>query len=100
MTDNTKKTIAFDVDGTLIDFDDSPRWEVITVLRLLHELGHRIVVWSGGGADYAEMWSNKLFIRDMVDEYRQKTQQDAEWLGADICFDDEVVNLAKVNIKV
>lgn len=52
--------IAFDVDGCLIDERDQPRHEVIDLLRALHRLGFDIIVWSGGGADYAARWAERL----------------------------------------
>lgn len=60
------------MDGTLIGYDDKPRREIIAVLLTLKGLGHRIVVWSGGGTDYATMWVHRLFLDDYVDEVREK----------------------------
>lgn len=54
--------IFVDVDGTLIDEHDRPNaWVVAAVWKLLAAGVHPVVIWSGGGQDYAEMWSRRLF---------------------------------------
>src|SRR3990167_1335077 len=58
--------VAFDVDGTLIDDQDNPRWEVIDLLRALHACVATIGIWSGGGADYARHWKERLNLREFV----------------------------------
>jgi hypothetical protein len=42
-------TVFFDVDGTLIDDQDRPRYEVIDLLRAMVACGQNVFVWSGGG---------------------------------------------------
>lgn len=42
-----------DCDGTLIDFEDNPQWGVIDAVKSWVSSDHRVVVWSGGGKDYA-----------------------------------------------
>lgn len=95
--------IAFDVDGTLVKMMDSkrdePRWEIIVILKTLHKLGHRIIVWSGGGRDYAEYWVRQLFLEEFVDEVRAKPVGSRKDV-CDICFDDEEVVFGKVNAQV
>ena len=57
------RTIAFDVDGTLITADgNKPRMEVIELLKVFQSLGYKVTVWSGGGVDYAKGWVNRLGI--------------------------------------
>lgn len=55
--------ILFDVDGTLITYDDKPRFEVLDLLRAAQALGLSIGVWSGGGKDYAQQWVNRLGLK-------------------------------------
>lgn len=91
--------IAFDCDGTLWGMNDKPRWTIIDCLRNFYRMGgNRIVVWSGGGKDYAKQIVRLLHLEDFVDECASKTE--APVIHADICFDDEIVTLARVNIKV
>jgi len=92
-------TVAFDVDGTLIDFHDEPQWHVIDTLRCLKIIGCTIVVWSGGGKSYAEMWVRKLFLEDQVDKVTDKPKEPKKDT-IDICFDDEFVDFARVNVKL
>lgn len=94
--------IAFDVDGTLISFpDDQPRRNIIEMLITLRMSGHDIIVWSGGGKEYAEVWVKRLFLAPYVQLVMEKPlHRIDEGPFADICFDDEEVKLATVNVRV
>ena len=62
-----KITVAFDVDGTLIDSDGNTNWRITELLRILaHFKNIEIIVWSGGGKDYAEMIVRKLGLDNYV----------------------------------
>jgi len=96
--------IAFDVNNTLIktkdenvmSFSYSPRYEIIQMLITLSKLPDtEIYVWSSGGMWYANEFVRELGLEEYVDYIVEKNFQ-----GIDICFDDRMVNLAKVNIKV
>ena len=89
--------IAFDVDGTLIDDKDQPRHDILTMLRILSQY-YDIIIWSGSGKDYAEMWSRRLFIDDIAEDVRVKPTKKDNTI--DLAFDDEDVKLAKVNVKI
>lgn len=98
---HTMAIIAFDVDDTLIsppeatDLDrDVPNYETIAIYRWFQSQGNRMIVWSGGGEDYARMWGEKLGLK--ADEYRAKAPDKT----VSICFDDCIVDLAQVNIRV
>lgn len=93
--------IAFDVDDTLIIPavamsmpSDTPNYELIAVYKWFQKQGHTMVVWSGGGIDYAKRWAEKLAL--LPCEFRIKEKSDE----IDIAFDDCMVDLAKVNIRV
>ena len=93
--------IAFDVDDTLIIpavayglTQDVPNYENIAIFRWFQQQGHNMIVWSGGGIDYARMWANKLGLEPCT--IREKTKSE----HIDIAFDDCDVDLAKVNVKV
>jgi hypothetical protein len=95
--------IAFDVDDTLIippegqDWDsgrDIPNYDTIAIYNWFQKQGHYMIIWSGGGEDYARMWGDKFGLRP--DEYRAKKAD----MDIDIAFDDCDVVLAKVNVKV
>ena len=103
-----KMIIAFDVDDTLIipsialerSFD-IPHYHTIDLLRWFLANGDRVIIWSGGGKDYARMWAEKLgFYPHPRITISEKTKEAAELLKPDICFDDCIVDLAKVNIRV
>lgn len=92
-------TCAFDCDGTLKDvMNDKPRREIVDLLIALKKIGARIVVWSGGGASYAEHVVRWLHIEEFVDETRAKPNQPDPTI--DVSFDDQLVNFAKVNAHV
>jgi len=90
--------IAFDVDGTLIsNIDDSPKIEIINFLKSFSK-SDTILVWSGGGCDYAKMWVERLDLSEYVLQTFTKCLELRDWV--DICFDDEDVHLAKFNINI
>ena len=42
--------VVFDVDGTLITFEDRPRYDVINLMKTFSELGYLIEVHSDVGS--------------------------------------------------
>lgn len=54
------KQIFFDVDGTLISKDGDIRPGALDVLKFCHKKGLFVVVWSGGGVEYAKSWVRKI----------------------------------------
>lgn len=86
--DKMKKVIvAFDVDGTLIrnetgdrqhgvpNNNDVPIVHQINTLQVLSTYKNiRIVVWSGGGKQYAETWGHRLGIDKYVWRYASKLE--------------------------
>lgn len=94
-----KLIIAFDVDGTLVSSDDVPSFQMINTLQVLSKLTKnvRIVVWSGGGKEYAEMWGRRLGLDDYVWKYMAKDRT----FHTDIAFDDQqAFALADKNVIV
>jgi len=99
-----KTKVAFDVDDTLIvprvvtGLDqDTPNYDTINLYRWFQAQGCHMIIWSGGGEDYARMWGQKLGL--CADEYRDKGKGSFD-PTIDICFDDCEVTLAKVNVHV
>jgi phosphoserine phosphatase len=90
--------IAFDVDGTLIvrgsysGSRDVPNYSVIDVFRWFLVQGHDMIIWSGGGTEYANAWSEKLGLPARI------IAKGSE--NVDIAFDDCDVSLATINIKI
>lgn len=94
-----RKTVAFDVDGTLIEKAgttgrDVPRYEVILMLVNFGVLELDIFVWSGSGVDYAKQWVEKLGLDNAVKVVAKGS------FKPDIAIDDEDVELGVVNLKV
>lgn len=83
-----KVVIAFDIDGTLIrnNPDKSREHGVVSPhdLPLVHQINTlqvlstyknvSIVVWSGGGKQYAEMWGARLGLDKYVSRYASKLE--------------------------
>jgi phosphoserine phosphatase len=104
MENKSKLKIAWDVDDTLIippcvngTNIDIPRYDTIQLYKWFQDQGNYMIIWSGGGQDYARMWGEKLGL--FANEYRDKGMGSKD-LSIDICFDDCNVDLAKVNVKV
>ena len=92
--------IAFDIDDTMIIPSvvtgelDIPNYETIQLYKWFKSQGNYMILWSGSGIDWAELWNKKLGLQ--ADEIMIKQKSD----DVDICFDDCTVDLAKVNIQV
>lgn len=84
-----KVIIAFDVDGTLIrntaepgdrthgtpNNDDVPIVHWINTLQVLSTCKNvKIVVWSGGGIEYARTWGRRLGLDKYVWRYASKLE--------------------------
>lgn len=111
-----KVIIAFDVDGTLIRNvtkertpgvvvnDDVPIVHQINTLQVLSTYKNiRIVVWSGGGRDYAAMWGRRLGLDKFVWRYASKLEyQDLKQLcDMIIAIDDiQATQLGDINLIV
>ena len=111
-----KVIFAFDVDGTLIQSvkgnhphgvlssDDVPIIHQINTLQVLSTYKNvRIVVWSGGGKQYAEAWGNRLGLDKYVWRYASKLEHEAIKASCDflIAVDDiQATALGDVNIIV
>lgn len=90
------KSIAFDVDGTLVhqtgEKEDMPRHEIIDLFRWFEEQGWVMYIWSQGGVEYANSFAIKLGLQAHIIEKGIITP--------DIAVDDENCDLGVVNIKV
>jgi len=98
-----KFVIAFDVDGTLITNSGSTDIAIERTIDLLKALAHmkntHIVVWSGGGKDYAQRWVTLLDLEKYVDTVASKMEH--ETIQADIAIDDiQDTAIGKINLIV
>lgn len=58
---NSKLRVAFDCDGTLLTcVGGEPRQEIIDMYNMYKALGCVMIVWSGGGEDYAAGVARRL----------------------------------------
>lgn len=112
MNDMDQIIIAFDIDGTLLSNEGIPpgtlpyertrtsvNLEAILLLQILSKLKNsRIIVWSGGGKDYAEQFVRLCGLERYVDKCYFKSECDEH---VDICFDDvHACKLADKNLIV
>ena len=67
----------------------------ITLLKKFATRGHTVIVWSGGGVEYAKRWAEKLGIEKFVQIIPKVKGQ-----NIDLAFDDWENNLAKVTVLV
>lgn len=71
-----KPIILSDVDGVLNRSNQSWEFEPVKEWRqfmtLLNSMGYEIVLWSGGGAKWAEWHANKLGVAHFVTRYFDK----------------------------
>ena len=111
-----KVIIAFDVDGTLIQAGSPDRkhgvvnegdlpivHQINTLQVLAHSKNVRIVVWSGGGRDYAAMWGRRLGLDQYVWKYASKMEHEQIKAQCDflIAIDDiQSTRLGDVNLIV
>lgn len=111
-----KVIIAFDVDGTLIknagvdrehgipSSGDTPIVHWINTLQVLSTCKNvKIVVWSGGGKQYAETWGRRLGLDQYVWRYASKLEHPELKTLCDslIAFDDiQATALGDVNLIV
>lgn len=109
--------IAFDVDGTILNNEGIPpetpvhlrpqtsvNLEVVLLLQLLakHMKNTKIIVWSGGGKEYAEGVVRRYGLERYVSRCYGKSDYDPDTEGeVDICFDDvHACELADKNLIV
>ncbi len=93
--------IACDIDDTLIipaiasdNWEITPNYKIISILKWFKEQWAYIILWSWTWPEWAKRWGDELWVP--YDEIRIKEKYD----DVDICFDDCIVDLAKVNVKV
>ena len=103
---NMKKIIvAFDVDGTLITntgnvVPDVSNAKVVELLKTLSSFKNvKVVVWSGGGKEYAQRWVRLLDIEKYVWKVASKLEH--KEINADIAIDDiQDTAIGKINLIV
>ena len=88
-------TIAFDIDGTILNNEGAVRdggvnLPIINLMQILSQCmkNTRIIVWSGGGKDYAEQIVRKYGLEKYVDRVYDKHKFDESDGHVDIAFDD------------
>lgn len=105
--------IAFDVDGCILNNEGIPpetpthlrprcgvNLDIVLLIQILSKKmkNTRIIVWSGGGKEYAERICREYGLERYVDRCYDKTDCDEE---VDVCFDDvHACELAEKNIIV
>lgn len=108
--------VAFDIDGTLIrnepgnrvhgvpNNNDVPIVHQINLLQVLSTYKNiRIVVWSGGGKQYAETWGRRLGLDKYVWYYASKLEHPTIKAQCDllIAIDDiQATRLGDANLIV
>lgn len=101
--------IAFDMDDCIIVPSvalkdnggyNTPSYETIAVYKWFQAQGNEMILWSGSGMDWAKTWGEKFGLMPFdVMPKEKRLKADGEPF-VDIAFDDCVVDLAKVNVRV
>lgn len=96
--------VAFDIDDTIlvpsvamgngISGDNVPNYDVIAIYKWFQAQGCHMILWSGSGIDWAKRWGEKFGLEPFEVRVKEKSED------VDLCFDDCVVDLAKVNMRV
>jgi hypothetical protein len=60
--------VAFDVDYTLVGEHYEPIYDNIWLFLWFQRHGHDMIIWSGGGVDYATYWAKKLGLKARIIE--------------------------------
>ncbi len=94
---NKTIVVAFDVDGTLVNFDDTPNQDNILLFNHFQRLGCKTIIWSSAGQEYAESWCEKLGLKPSGIRLKPLNKKETEWV--DIAFDDDT-KLGVVSITV
>jgi hypothetical protein len=64
--------ISIDVDGTLLDEDENVHPQTRNLIEQFKAEGHRIQLWSTGGADYALRRATEKGLADLFDSFGAK----------------------------
>lgn len=88
------KKVAFDVDMTLVDEQDRPIYQNISLVLWFVDRGYDVIIWSGGGVSYAEMWARKLGFEEIVRVVEKGSEK------VDLAFDDEAADLGTITVEV
>lgn len=98
----TLPIFAVDVDNTLLiegpDGRPVVNEAVRDLIRALHQLGvARIVIWSGGGADYAEAMARRCAVDQYASGYAMKATSLAP---PAFTLDDQKCTLGVINLRL
>ena len=89
------KVVAFDIDGTIIDYKGQTRNNVVDLIKFFNDIGCKVYVWTGGGMDRAVQIVENLGLKGIATPAVKNT------IGkVDVAFDDMDVSLADINIKI
>ena len=91
---NERIKVAFDIDSTLLDEHDHPLYGNLAILLFFAKTGTDLILWSGGGTDYAAHAARRLGIEDQVRIIPKGSER------VDVAFDDQDVDLGLVNFRV
>lgn len=94
--DEHKFVVAFDVDGTLINYHGKAKPKSLRLLHAFLDLGATIVVWSATGIKYAAAMIEELDIKEHPNVFVAKKGS----FVPDLAIDDGSIILGKVNLQL
>lgn len=97
--------VAFDCDGTLLNYDSTLRDETCRLLLSFIRGGAQVTIWSGGGQTYAQgVWQRIIRNYNLMDDDTVMSQIDMVTCSMknnskpDLAIDDQSVSLGKFNL--
>ena len=93
-----KKTVMFDIDGTLIDYKGGAIAENVDLFLFFQSMGYDVGVWSQAGAEHAGAVANSLGLEPRF--VMAKNTSMGNKMYPDIAVDDLNIHIARTMIKV
>lgn len=90
-----QRKLFIDVDNTLVSADDTVRPGIREFFEEARKIFDVIVVWSGGGGDYARTKMHRAGVEDFIDLFSSKIDYDKFIVTEEDFFIDDQVSVVE-----